>query len=68
MRMKTNEISGAIVDTVIHIHCELGPGLLDSVYHRILVYELEKRGLLVNFGAALAKDGIHRIVNRFQES
>lgn len=42
--MKVNEISGAIVDRAVYIHRKLGPGLLESVYQRVLVYELRKRG------------------------
>lgn len=124
-----NKISGAIVDRAVKIHQVLGPGLLESVYHRILAYELRKGayqvqtevpvpveweghvidesfradlivndgvlvelksvetlapvhkkqvltylklsklklGLLINFGAPLLKDGIHRIVNNLPE-
>ena len=32
--MEMNDISGLIVDRAIHIHRALGPGLLESVYHR----------------------------------
>lgn len=126
--MKTNEITGEIVDASMRIHRELGPGLLESVYHRILKHELEKRGLqvesevavpvewdgvrmevgfradlivegkvivelksvektapvhrkqvitylkltglpvglLINFGEALLKDGVHRLVNEWE--
>jgi GxxExxY protein len=42
-----NYISGQIVDAAVHVHTRLGPGLLESVYERILAYELEKRGLTV---------------------
>lgn len=123
--MKHNDISAAIIDHSVNIHKALGPGLLESVYQRILVYELRKAkfdiqtevsipvkwdgheidegfradlivndlvlvelksveaiskihlkqtltylkltelklGLLINFGAPLLKDGIHRIAN-----
>lgn len=125
-----NEITGAIIDTALDIHRRLGPGLLESVYRRILAYELRIRGLdvveehpvavvwgdvhmevgfradlfvnslvlvelksvetlapvhkkqlltylrladlrvglLLNFGEELLKDGIHRIVNNFDET
>ena len=36
-----------VVDACYHIHVRLGPGLLESVYARILEYELTKRGLHV---------------------
>ena len=44
---EVNEISGTIVDRSVKIHQALGPGLLESVYQRILVYELRKSGLKV---------------------
>lgn len=127
--MEINKITGAIVDHSIKIHQTLGPGLLESVYQRILAYELRKAkfeietelpipvvwdghqidegfradivvnklvlvelksveslhkvhskqtltylkladlrvGLLINFGDRLLKDGIHRIVNGYEE-
>jgi len=42
-----NEISGLIVDAAMQVHTRLGPVLLESVYERVLAYELEKRGLTV---------------------
>ena len=42
-----NEIAKIVVDASYHIHTRLGPGLLESVYTRILEYELTKRGLNV---------------------
>lgn len=45
--LEDKEITGIIVDAAIHVHKTLGPGLFESVYHRILPYELEQRGLRV---------------------
>lgn len=45
--MDENEISGIIVDACYHIHVNLGPGLLESVYEEILWYELKAKGLYV---------------------
>ena len=45
--MKENEIGKEIVDSAVEIHRELGPGLLESVYETILLYELRERGLAV---------------------
>lgn len=45
--MTENEISRIIVDIAFAIHQQLGPGLFESVYEDILVYELIERGLLV---------------------
>jgi len=42
-----NEIAKIVVDASYHIHTPLGPGLLESVYTRILEYELTRRGLKV---------------------
>ena len=125
-----DDITGAIVDTALKIHIELGPGLLESVYEAVLARALEKRGfrverqrvirfeyddmvfeegfridllvegrvvvelksveklapvhskqvltylrlmnlpvsLLINFGAATLKEGLHRIVNNLPSS
>ena len=43
--MTHNEISAIIVDTAIGILRRLGPGLLESVYREVMLYELPKRGL-----------------------
>ena len=40
-------ITEAIIDAAIRIHRDLGPGLLESVYHAVLARALEKRGLHV---------------------
>ena len=45
--MSENEIAKIIVDCAYKIHTTLGPGLLESVYQKVLAYELEKRGLEV---------------------
>ncbi len=45
--MHENENSGQIVDAAYRIHRKVGPGLFESVYERILRYELERLGLLV---------------------
>ena len=45
--MTENELSKIIVDCCYQIHVELGPGLFESVYERILFHELKKRELLV---------------------
>jgi GxxExxY protein len=45
--MHENEISREIVDAAYRIHRRIGPGLFESVYERLLRYELERRGLLV---------------------
>ena len=43
--MDENGISREVVDAAYRIHVTLGPGLLESVYQAVLVYELRQRGL-----------------------
>ena len=45
--MRENEVAKIIVDVAYHIHKQLGPGLLESVYEAIMIHELRKRGLYV---------------------
>ena len=45
--MQENAITSQIVDAAIKVHRTLGPGLLESVYQRVLTYELEQRGFRV---------------------
>ena len=45
--MTENEIAKIIVDTAYRIHRDIGPGLFESVYERIMEVELTKRGLTV---------------------
>jgi len=39
------EISAVVVDTAFHLHRDLGPGLLESVYEAVLARMLRDRGL-----------------------
>ena len=41
------ETSSEIVDAAFHLHRDLGPGLLESVYEVVLAKQLEQRGLAV---------------------
>lgn len=45
--MRHNELSAIVIDTALDIHRRLGPGLLESVYQEVLLFELRKRGLRV---------------------
>ncbi len=44
---RENEVAAIIVDVAYHIHRQLGPGLLESVYEAVMMYELRNRGLHV---------------------
>jgi GxxExxY protein len=41
------ELSAEVVDAAFHLHKDLGPGLLESVYEVVLAKMLEQRGLIV---------------------
>jgi iron complex transport system substrate-binding protein len=45
--MEINDITGIIIQESIKIHTDLGPGLLESVYEKLLAYRLNKRGLII---------------------
>ncbi len=45
--MDENELSGVVIGAAIEVHKALGPGLLESVYHRCLLKELHIRGVWV---------------------
>jgi iron complex transport system substrate-binding protein len=40
-----NELTGIIIASAIDVHRALGPGLLESVYQRVLVDALRRKGL-----------------------
>jgi GxxExxY protein len=45
--MKANEVSRIIINEAIYIHRNVGPGLLESVYEKMLAHRLMLRGLNV---------------------
>lgn len=45
--MTENDIAKEIVDAAYKVHSRFGPGLLESAYRALMIYELEKRGLRV---------------------
>jgi GxxExxY protein len=45
--MELDDITGAIVDSAMKIHIDLGPGLLESVYEMVLAKALQRRGFQV---------------------
>ena len=59
--MTDNEIAKIIVDAAYKVQVALGPGLLESVYQRALVYELKKRNLEIcaEQPIQVTYDGIH---------
>lgn len=38
--MTENEIAKEVVDAAVKVHKALGPGLLESVYERVLAHEI----------------------------
>ncbi|MFC1652847.1 GxxExxY protein [Planctomycetota bacterium] len=51
--MEENDIGTIVVDSAVHLHQALGPGLLELVYEVILARRLEKRGLVVKRQVAI---------------
>ena len=47
--MTENEISYLIRKAIFNVYNGLGPGLLETVYQKVLVYELEDLGLEVKY-------------------
>jgi len=45
--MDENEISYVVRKCIFNVYNTLGPGLLESVYQKILIYELEENGLKI---------------------
>ena len=43
--MNENQVGRIVIDSSIHVHRALGPGLFESVYETVLAHELQKRGL-----------------------
>ncbi len=44
---KADRLSGEVIDAAIEVHRIMGPGLLESIYERCLLRELELRGIPV---------------------
>lgn len=40
-----NDLTYALIGCAIEVHKELGPGLLESVYHKCYLVELSDRGI-----------------------
>ncbi|MFZ4717032.1 MAG: GxxExxY protein [Chthoniobacterales bacterium] len=39
-----DDITGAVIDSAMRIHTDLGPGLLESVYEAVLAADLSRKG------------------------
>jgi GxxExxY protein len=51
--MEPNDVTHAIIGCAFKVHSALGPGLLESAYHRCLAHDIKKAGLLVESDLAL---------------
>ena len=62
-----NRLATHIVDAAFEVHRNLGPGLLEVVYLKCMIYELQKKGLQVESEVSLP---IHykdlQITNKFR--
>ena len=46
-KVKINDVIYKIIGGAMEVYNHLGPGLLESVYHKAMKYELNQRGLFV---------------------
>ena len=46
-RTELNKLSLQVIGAAVAVHCELGPGLVESVYETCLITELRRLGLAV---------------------
>jgi GxxExxY protein len=51
--MDVNEVTRKILGCAFKVHTGLGPGLLESAYHRCLAHEIQKIGMLVESEVSL---------------
>ena len=65
--MNVEEVSSVAVDTAFHLHRDLGPGLLESVYEAVLARMLEEPGWnikcllpLTSMACILTREGTSR--------
>ncbi|MDU0112962.1 GxxExxY protein [Psychrosphaera aquimarina] len=47
------DLAGVVIGCAIEVHRQLGPGLLESVYQKCLVYELRNLGIQVEYEVKL---------------
>lgn len=59
--MDVDEVTSVIIGEAMALHRALGPGLLESVYQRLMLQALARRGLRVRFNRTIPfmYDGIH---------
>jgi GxxExxY protein len=48
MMIDVDDLSAEVIDAAVHIHKELGPGLLESVYETVLAASIARSGLKVD--------------------
>ena len=51
--MELNQLSSQIIKAAIAVHKELGPGLLESIYHTCMLIELKAMGINVQSEVSL---------------
>lgn len=56
--MKENAIAEVVIGAAIEVHRELGPGLLEAVYHKCMARELELREIM--FESELNVDAVYK--------
>jgi GxxExxY protein len=60
----TGGLSEKVIGVAIELHRKFGPGLLESAYHRPLLWALESRGFKVEFERPLSVEYEGKVVPR----
>lgn len=60
----TEGLSEKVIGVGIEVHKKFGPGLLESAYHRPLLWALEKRGFRVEFERPLSVEYQGNVIPR----
>ena len=63
-----DDLTATIIGAAIEVHRALGPGLLESSYEACLIYELQQRGLKIEWEKALPieyKEALYWTKNKF---
>ncbi len=55
-KRKVNELSYEVLGAIIEVHKHLGSGLLEKVYEKCLIHELQSRGFKVDFQKTIYVD------------
>jgi len=65
--MNVEEVSSVVVDTAFHLHRDLGPGLLESVYEAVFAPPDPACRIAYQLRCSDLQEDIRRVVNKHQD-